>query len=207
MYLASCESTTSRTRRYGDSAHTIIPTQSPRMQSSTMSTASCTHRAIGNALPTTWQRNCRVYRSLRISMPSPRPDKSWRLSISATIPARNTRWRRCFRTQGSRGRSISGSATGRCGLPMKRRLFSSSMSMCGWSTFRPRRMDIRSTEGHRLSGSSTATGSPGTRKAALSTIPMDGSRGCPGRCWNSAAARVTFYATCSPSVVSPRPRR
>ena len=32
-------------------------------------------------------------------------------------------------------------------------------------------------------------------------------RGCPGRCWNSAAARVTFYATCSTSVVSPRPRR
>ena len=31
--------------------------------------------------------------------------------------------------------------------------------------------------------------------------------GCPGRCWNSAAARVTFYATCSTSVVSPRPRR
>ena len=31
--------------------------------------------------------------------------------------------------------------------------------------------------------------------------------GCPGRCWNSAAARVTFYATCSTSVASPRPRR
>ena len=32
-------------------------------------------------------------------------------------------------------------------------------------------------------------------------------RGCPGRCWNSAAARVTFYATCSTSVASLRPRR
>ena len=34
-----------------------------------------------------------------------------------------------------------------------------------------------------------------------------GEGGCPGRCWNSAAARVTFYATCSTSVASPRPRR
>ena len=32
-------------------------------------------------------------------------------------------------------------------------------------------------------------------------------RGCPGRCWNSAAARVRFYAICSTSVASPRPRR
>ena len=32
-------------------------------------------------------------------------------------------------------------------------------------------------------------------------------RGCPGRCWNSAAARVRFYATCCTSVASPRPRR
>ena len=32
-------------------------------------------------------------------------------------------------------------------------------------------------------------------------------RGCPGRCWNFAAARVRFYATCSTSVASPRPRR
>ena len=31
--------------------------------------------------------------------------------------------------------------------------------------------------------------------------------GCPGRCWNSAAARVRFYATCSTFVASPRPRR
>ncbi len=31
--------------------------------------------------------------------------------------------------------------------------------------------------------------------------------GCPGRCWNSAAARVRFYATCSTSVASLRPRR
>ena len=31
--------------------------------------------------------------------------------------------------------------------------------------------------------------------------------GCPGRCWNLAAARVRFYATCSTSVASPRPRR
>ena len=34
-----------------------------------------------------------------------------------------------------------------------------------------------------------------------------GGRGCPGRCWNLAAARVRFYATCSTSVASPRPRR
>ena len=31
--------------------------------------------------------------------------------------------------------------------------------------------------------------------------------GCPVRCWNSAAARVRFYATCSTSVASPRARR
>ena len=60
-------------------------------------------------------------------------------------------------------------------------------------------------------------GSPGQQTAALLAFvlgygsepiildqPEDG--GCPGRCWNSAAARVTFYATCSTSVVSPRPR-
>ena len=41
----------------------------------------------------------------------------------------------------------------------------------------------------------------------IRVLGVQARRGCPGRCWNSAAARVRFYATCCTSVASPRPRR
>ena len=62
----------------------------------------------------------------------------------------------------------------------------------------------------RWGGRHTARDLNGNRAGALQGCPCGSPwspRGCPGRCWNSAAARVTFYATCSTSVASPRPRR
>ena len=60
-----------------------------------------------------------------------------------------------------------------------------------------------------VTGSKRATASDGnlTHDVHIQNVDQRRRGGCPGRCWNSAAARVTFYATCSTSVASLRPRR
>ena len=79
-----------------------------------------------------------------------------------------------------------------------RDVFSRTPSGPSWAT---RELQLRS-EAPNFESDGVGGGMHIIRMARL--LP---NRGCPGRCWNSAAARVTFYATCSTSVASPRPRR
>ena len=95
--------------------------------------------------------------------------------ISVTRSVRNTRCRWSLNNPGNRYRTISGSARRPCDLSTRKRLSSSSTTTPASRAFQPSRTRIRSTDGLRSDGSSTATGSRRTREAASSTIPTPGS--------------------------------
>ena len=114
---AGSASTTSQTRPCAPSACATTTTRSPRTGFSITSTAFFTRLPTGHVSPTILPRNYRASLSRPIFTPLRGQGVHSRNFISAMRPARNTRLRLCLPTKENPGRSISGSASERCGLP------------------------------------------------------------------------------------------